>query len=75
MYISHKSTHIKCALWDNSGSKDTRETQQHIQYCRNVVQPTQFADSFLLLGYVISKSNLVFSTPKYPFDTEHNDTN
>ena len=48
-----------------------RETD--LQYCRNVVQHTQFAHSFLFLGYVISNSNLVFSTPKYPFDTKYND--
>ena len=45
-----------------------------IQYCGNVVQHTQFLDSFLFLGCIISNSNLVFATLKYPFDTEHNDT-
>ena len=46
---------------------------QDVHYWLNVVQHTQFADSFLFLRYVTSNSNLVFFTLKYLFDSEHND--
>ena len=44
------------------------------RYSRNVVQQTQFGDSFLFLGFTISNSKLVFFTLIYLFDTEYTDS-